>query len=58
MGVYEKFKEKVYQITKIHLSSYNERQMKRRIDSLITNNKIKIYDENLNLIKQLKKLNL
>mgnify|MGYP001097022749 CR=1 FL=1 len=36
MGDYEKFKEKVYQLTKIDLSSYKERQMKRRIDSLIT----------------------
>ena len=43
MGDYEKFKEKVYQLTKIDLSSYKERQMKRRIDSLITKNNIKSY---------------
>lgn len=51
MGDYEKFKEKVYQLTKIDLSSYKERQMKRRIDSLITKNKIKSYDEYIEAIK-------
>ena len=50
MGDYEKFKEKVYQLTKIDLSSYKERQMKRRIDSLITKNKIKSYDEYIEAI--------
>lgn len=56
MGDYEKFKEKVYQLTKIDLSSYKERQMKRRIDSLITKNKIKSYDEYIEAIKQDKKM--
>ncbi len=32
---YEVFKEKVFQLTKINLNAYKERQMKRRIDSLI-----------------------
>ena len=56
MGDYEKFKEKVYQLTKIDLSSYKERQMKRRIDSLITKNKIKSYDEYIEAIKSDKKM--
>ena len=56
LGDYEKFKEKVYQLTKIDLSSYKERQMKRRIDSLITKNKIKSYDEYIEAIKQDKKM--
>ena len=37
MGDYEVFKEKVFQLTKIDLSCYKERQMKRRIDALINN---------------------
>lgn len=56
MGDYEKFKEKVYQLTKIDLSSYKERQMKRRIDSLITKNNIKSYDEYIEAIKSDKKM--
>ena len=33
---YESFKKDVLQLTKIDLNSYKERQMKRRIYSLIT----------------------
>ena len=40
---YEDFKTKVFQLTKIDLSSYKERQMKRRIDSLITRHSIATY---------------
>ncbi|HSN65641.1 MAG TPA: CheR family methyltransferase, partial [Fusibacter sp.] len=36
MEGYEKFKEKVFKKTKLDLSLYKERQMKRRIESLIT----------------------
>jgi chemotaxis protein methyltransferase CheR len=36
MEGYEKFKERVFQKTKLDLSLYKERQMKRRIESLIT----------------------
>ena len=36
MGDYELFKSKIFQMTKIDLSCYKERQMKRRIDALIT----------------------
>ena len=35
---YENFKTAVFQLTKIDLNAYKERQMKRRIDSLITKN--------------------
>ena len=45
MGDYEVFKEKVFQLTKIDLNCYKERQMRRRIDSLITKAQIKSYDE-------------
>lgn len=36
MEGYEKFKEKIFSKTKLDLSLYKERQMKRRIESLIT----------------------
>jgi len=42
---YESFKKRVYELTKIDLSSYKERQMKRRIDSLIAKRRIKNYDD-------------
>jgi len=41
---YEGFKEKVLKLTGIDLSSYKERQMKRRIDSLISRNNYDGYD--------------
>lgn len=44
MGDYEKFKEKIFQLTQIDLSCYKERQMKRRIDSLISKHKISSYN--------------
>ncbi|MCI8895357.1 MAG: protein-glutamate O-methyltransferase CheR [Lachnospiraceae bacterium] len=51
-GDYEKFKKDVYQLTKIDLNAYKERQMKRRIDSLITKNKAKNYDEYVTMLKK------
>ena len=33
---YEKFKEDVFKLTKIDLNAYKEKQMKRRIDTLIS----------------------
>lgn len=56
MGDYEKFKEKILQLTKIDLNCYKERQMKRRIDSLITKAKIKSYDEYVDALKTDKEL--
>ena len=37
---YEYFKKEVYTLTKIDLNAYKEKQMKRRIDTLIAKNKI------------------
>lgn len=33
---YEQFKKQVFALTKIDLNAYKEKQMKRRIDSLIS----------------------
>ncbi len=41
---YEYFKSEVYKLTKIDLSAYKEKQMKRRIDTLIMRHKIKGYE--------------
>jgi len=56
MGDYEAFKKKVFQLTKIDLSCYKERQMKRRIDSLITKAKIKNYNDYVEALKRDKAL--
>ena len=37
---YEYFKKAIYDLTKIDLNAYKEKQMKRRIDTLIAKNKI------------------
>ena len=42
---YEEFKRDVFQLTKIDLNAYKERQMKRRIDTLIAKHSIKGYDQ-------------
>lgn len=42
---YESFKEQIFALTKIDLHSYKERQMKRRIDSLISKYHIDNYDD-------------
>ena len=48
---YEQFKAQVYSLTKIDLSSYKEKQMKRRIDSLISKNNYKGYSDYIAAIK-------
>ena len=53
---YEGFKSQVYTLTKIDLSAYKERQMKRRIDALIAKNKFKGYDDYVAVIKANKDL--
>ncbi|MCT4618734.1 MAG: protein-glutamate O-methyltransferase CheR [Marinisporobacter sp.] len=53
---YEKFKEKIYKKTGINLSYYKERQMKRRIDSLIKRNNFTNYDDYYNAMNKDKKL--
>lgn len=35
---YESFKQNIYKLTNINLSLYKERQMKRRIESLMQRN--------------------
>lgn len=51
MGDYELFKKKVYDLTNIDLSSYKERQMKRRIDALIAKSKVASYEEYIHLLR-------
>lgn len=53
---YEGFKEKILKLTKIDLSSYKERQMRRRIDSLIRRNNYDDYDEYYKALTQNTKL--
>ncbi len=48
---YEYFKGAVLQLTKIDLNAYKERQMKRRIDSLIAKHGCKGYDDYVQLLK-------
>lgn len=48
---YEWFKKAVYDLTTIDLSAYKEKQMKRRIDTLIGKNGMKEYDKYIQLLK-------
>lgn len=48
---YELFKQDVFQLTKIDLNAYKERQMKRRIDALIGKHKISTYKEYVQVLK-------
>ena len=48
---YEWFKKAVFDMTKIDLNAYKEKQMKRRIDTLITKNNIVGYDKYVQLLK-------
>jgi len=48
---YEYLKKAVYDLTKIDLNAYKEKQMKRRIDTLIGKHGIKGYDEYVKAIK-------
>ncbi len=48
---YEWLKKSVYELTKIDLNAYKERQMKRRIDTLIERNGIVGYDKYIQLLK-------
>ncbi len=53
---YEGFKKEIYELTKIDLNSYKERQMKRRIDSLIAKHKFDGYASYVRAIKSDKEL--
>ncbi|WP_312496627.1 CheR family methyltransferase, partial [Anaerosporobacter sp.] len=48
---YEVFKDQILKLTTIDLNSYKERQMKRRIDALITKHNIDSYSTYVNTIK-------
>ena len=48
---YDKFKSNIFALTKIDLNAYKEKQMKRRIDTLIGKTKAKTYDEYVSLLK-------
>ena len=49
---YEGFKKDVFQLTKIDLNAYKERQMKRRIDTLISKSGISSYKQYIELLKK------
>lgn len=48
---YEYLKKSVYDLTKIDLNAYKEKQMKRRIDTLIAKHKIVGYDNFVQVLK-------
>ena len=48
---YEYFKKAMYDLTKIDLDAYKEKQMKRRIDTLISKHKYKGYQDYIAAIK-------
>ncbi len=48
---YEYFKKAIYDMTKIDLNAYKEKQMKRRIDTLIEKHKVVGYDKYVALLK-------
>lgn len=50
-NTYESFKAQVLAMTKIDLDAYKEKQMKRRIDTLISRHGLKTYDEFVTLLK-------
>jgi chemotaxis protein methyltransferase CheR len=49
---YEKFKQAIYELTKIDLNAYKEKQMKRRIDTLITKSGSKGYEQYVQILKK------
>lgn len=53
---YEYFKKEILALTTIDLNSYKEKQMKRRIDTLISKNKIVGYDKYVQALKNDQKL--
>lgn len=49
---YEQFKKDIFALTKIDLNSYKEKQMRRRIDTLIGKNNVDSYEKYVELIKK------
>lgn len=56
MNSYEVFKTNIYKLINIDLSSYKEKQMKRRISSLISRNNFNDFDDYFKALKSDKKL--
>ena len=56
MSDYESFKKQIYTLSSIDLDAYKEKQMKRRIDSLIAKNGFKTYDDYVKALKTDKEL--
>ncbi|MCT4612999.1 MAG: protein-glutamate O-methyltransferase CheR [Clostridia bacterium] len=52
LGDYEKLKKDIMSLTTVDLNAYKEKQMKRRIDSLIVRNNISSYDEYVKVLKE------
>ena len=52
MNDYEYFKREIYKLTSIDLNCYKERQMKRRIDTMIRNKKFETYEKYILAMKQ------
>jgi len=53
---YEGFKKEIFKLTGIDLGSYKEKQMKRRLDSLISKNNFSGYKTYIEALKTDKKL--
>ncbi len=53
---YEGFKEEIFKMTKINLTLYKEKQMKRRIDALIKKNNFDTYKDYVKALKENKDL--
>ncbi len=53
---YEGFKEEIFKLTKINLTLYKEKQMKRRIDALIKKNNFDTYRDYVQALKDNKDL--
>lgn len=53
---YEGFKDEIFKMTKINLTLYKEKQMKRRIDALIKKNSYDTYKEYIQALKDHKDL--
>lgn len=53
---YEGFKDEIFKLTKINLTLYKEKQMKRRIDALIKKNEFDTYKEYVQALKENKEL--
>lgn len=51
MEGYEKFKGDILAMTKIDLNAYKEKQMKRRIETLMGKNEVKSFDDYVKLLK-------